>query len=69
MSSALADIGLSQDLLDEFKEMYILRGSQAMHSQIEPKRISREDTLKMKVFTDVVIYKSYKPVWEKELIK
>jgi hypothetical protein len=67
MSSVLATLGLSQDLLDEFKKMYILRGSQAMHSQINPMRISRENTLKMKAFTDVVIYKSYKPVWEDQL--
>lgn len=67
MSYGLSELGLSQDSIDEFKKMYVLRGSQAMHSQIEPKRISREDTLKMKVFSDVVIYRTYKPVWEKEL--
>ena len=69
MSAALSTLGLSSESLEAFRKLYVIRGSQAMHSQCEPKPISREDTMKMKVFTDVVIYKAYKPLWENELNK
>ena len=69
ISEALSKLGLGEEMLDEFRKMYILRCSQAMHSQIEPQKISREDTLKRKVFTEVIIYRAYKPIWEKELEK
>jgi hypothetical protein len=64
MSAVLSTLGLSSELLEEFRKLYVIRGSQAMHSQHIPELTSREDTMKMKVFTDVVIYKVYKPLWE-----
>jgi hypothetical protein len=67
MSAVLSTLGLSSELLEEFRKLYVIRGSQAMHSQHIPELTSREDTMKMKVFTDVVIYKVYKPLWEAEL--
>lgn len=64
ISASLETLGLSSVLLEEFKKMYIIRGSQAMHSQRTPIPITREDTMKMKAFTDVVVYKVYEPIWE-----
>lgn len=64
ISEALKSLGLSSELIEEFRKLYVIRGSQAMHSQCAPDRISREDTMKMKVFTDMVIYRVYKPIWE-----
>lgn len=69
ISSALSSLGLSAELIEEFRKLYIIRGSQAMHSQLAPDRISRDDTMKMKVFTDGVICRVYKPTWEAYLKK
>lgn len=64
ISAVLNSFGLTSELIEEFRKLYVIRSSQAMHSQLAPDRISREDTMKMKVFTDVLIYKVYKPIWE-----
>ena len=67
LSEALQSFGFSSDLIDEFKVLYSIRGEQAMHAQRSPKVITREDTMKMKVFTDIVIREVYTPIWEKGL--
>jgi hypothetical protein len=64
LSRALSLLGFSSVITDEFKELYSIRGEQAMHAQRAPEKITRENTMKMKVFTDVVIQKVYKPIWE-----
>lgn len=64
LSGALSSLGISQDLIEEFKELYKIRGEQAMHAQKSPEKISREDTMKMKVFSDIVVRAAYKPIWE-----
>lgn len=69
ISNALNSLGLGSELIEEFRKLYTLRGSQAMHSQLAPVKISREDTMKMKVFTDGVIFRVYKPTWEAFLNK
>ena len=35
-----------------------------MHAQKSPVKISREETMKMKVFSDMVVRAAYKPIWE-----
>lgn len=62
---ALKSLGIGPESIEEFRKLYILRGSQAMHSQNKPQKIDREDTMKMKAFTDIVTYRVYKPIWEK----
>lgn len=64
LSGALTSLGFSSVIADEFKELYSIRGAQAMHAQRSPEKITRENTMKMKVFTDVVIRKVYQPIWE-----
>lgn len=65
LSGALDSLGLSSEIIEEFRKLYAIRGSQAMHAQRSPERISREDTMKMKVITDIVVRSVYKPIWEK----
>jgi hypothetical protein len=60
----LSSMGLSSELQSEFKDLYAIRGGQAMHAQLPPTRVDRETCMKMKVFTDVVFFHVYKPIWE-----
>ena len=64
-TKVLNNFGLSDDSIIEFKELYKLRGQQAMHAQISPSAINRDTTMKMKLFCDITIQKVYKPIWEK----
>lgn len=64
LSGALTSLGFSSEITDEFKKLYSIRGEQAMHAQRSPAKITREDTMKMKVFTDIVVRKVYKQIWE-----
>lgn len=69
LTDTLASLGLGTDTIEEFKQLYTVRGEQAMHAQKAPKRISREDAMKMKVFTDIVFRMTYKPEWDEMLSK
>lgn len=64
LSEALSSLGLSQETINEFKDLYKIRGEQAMHAQKSPEKVSREETMKMKVFSDIVVKAAYKPIWE-----
>lgn len=68
-TKALTSFGLSKESISEFKELYKLRGQQAMHAQLSPAVIDRETTMKMKFFCDITIQKVYKPIWEKGIKK
>lgn len=61
---SLSSMGLGSGVQSEFKELYEVRGSQAMHAQLPPNRVDRETSMKMKVFADVVFFHVFKPVWE-----
>ena len=38
-----------------------------MHAQKEQLTIDTDDVIKMKIIVDAVIYKIFKPIWEKEI--
>lgn len=59
MQRGLASVGLKNIILDEFKEIYTIRSSQAAHSQITPRKITFEEVMKAKVFLDFVIHKTF----------
>ena len=54
LSESLRSLGFSQEIIDQFKKLYSIRGDQAMHAQKSPIKILREETMKMKVFSDMV---------------
>lgn len=59
MQRGLAVAGLDPKLLDEFKEIYIIRSSQAAHSQILPRALAFDEVMKAKIFLDFVIHKTF----------
>lgn len=66
-TKALHSFGISQALIDEFKELYKLRSRQAMHAYLSPAAIDRETTMKMKLFCDITVQNVYRPIWEAEI--
>lgn len=52
-------LGLSENICEEFANLYKIRSSQVMHSQNEPKEIDIDDVIKIKVFTDFALQKYY----------
>lgn len=50
----------AKDLISELKELYSIRSSQVAHSQIEQREITFEEVMKIKIFLDFVIHKTFK---------
>ena len=55
----LATVGLDGDVLDEFKQIYVIRSSLAAHTQIQPRSLTFDEVMKAKVFLDFVIHKTF----------
>jgi len=53
-------LGLSEEICDEFPNLYKIRSSQVMHYQNEAKIMDIDDVIKIKVFTDFALQKYYK---------
>jgi hypothetical protein len=69
IQNALDSLGFSRDIVDEFGSLYRLRCGQVMHAQKKQTEIQVDDAHKMKVILDAVLFKLYRPVWEKTLRK
>lgn len=59
MQRGLSTVGLDGDVLDEFKQIYIIRSSLAAHSQVQPRELTFDEVMKAKVFLDFVIHKTF----------
>lgn len=59
LESVFKDYGIDSTLLAAFKEVYIKRGSQVMHAQLQPESISFDDVLIAKAFSDILLTKYY----------
>jgi hypothetical protein len=59
MQRGLAIVGLDGEILDEFREIYVIRSSQAAHTQIQPRELTFDEVMKTKVFLDFVIHKTF----------
>jgi hypothetical protein len=57
MESVFRNHGVDDKLLAEFKEVYIKRGSQVMHAQLQPEAISFDDVIIAKSFADILLNK------------
>lgn len=57
---ALAQVGASQELVEELREVYAIRSSQVAHSQINQREITFDEVMKAKVFLDFVMHKTFK---------
>jgi len=57
---ALAQVGASQVLVDELREVYTIRSSQIAHSQVNQREITFDEVMKTKVFLDFVMHKTFK---------
>jgi|GEM_PF-5647943 len=60
LQRGLAEVGASQELQNELREVYAIRSSQVAHSQIGQRDITFEDVLKTKVFLDFIMHKTFK---------
>jgi hypothetical protein len=70
IQDGLLSLGMSKDFCDEFQVLYKMRSEQVMHAQRLPKEIDGEDVLKIKAFTDCVLYKYYRSKadeWREEM--
>ncbi|MCF1458254.1 MAG: hypothetical protein LPH21_12070 [Shewanella sp.] len=56
--------GVDEKLSAEFKEVYIKRGSQIMHAQLEPESVSFDDAVIAKTFCDFLLNKYYRNIAE-----
>lgn len=52
-------VGLGGILAKEFKEIYVLRSSQAAHTQVTPRDLTFDEVMKAKIFLDFVIHKTF----------
>lgn len=59
LQRGLATIGLDGGVLDEFKQIYIIRSSLAAHTQTQPRAVTFDEVMKAKVFLDFVIHKTF----------
>ena len=57
---ALTTIGASDGLVNELKEVYVVRSSQAAHAQVAVRDITFDEAMKAKVFLDFVMHKTFK---------
>ena len=57
MQKALKDLGISGDLVDEFKNLYIVRGRDAMHSLGHEQKLTFEEAGKCKILCDLMLFK------------
>ena len=55
MQRGLQKLIRSQEIIDEFRSIYLIRSSQAAHSQGRQREISVEEVRKVKVFLDMVM--------------
>lgn len=60
LQQGLSKVGASQELIEELKELYIIRSSQIAHSQIDQRDISLDEVMKIKIFLDFIIHKTFK---------
>jgi hypothetical protein len=60
LQRGLTSVGTSQEVMDEFKEIYRIRSSQVAHAQLESREITLEEVLKIKVFVDFIVHKTLK---------
>jgi hypothetical protein len=60
LQKAIAQLGASQELIDELREIYTTRSSQVAHAQVTPREITFEEVMKAKVFLDFVMHKTFK---------
>lgn len=57
LQSCIRTLEFSDDLVQEMKELYIIRSSQAAHSQTERRQITLDEVLKIKIFVDALLFK------------
>jgi hypothetical protein len=69
IQKALRDLGFSDVIVEEFRELYKIRSEQVMHAQRGLGSVDWEAVGKMKTFTDAVMHKVYQPVWEAGMAK
>jgi hypothetical protein len=67
LRDVLSNLGLRNELLEEFDRLYKIRCEQAMHAQRGLKSIDKESCSKLKVFLDSVMHKYYQPLWKQAL--
>ena len=60
LQRGLEEIGASRELLEELRALYVIRSSQVAHSQMEQRELSFDEVLKIKVFLDFVMHKTFK---------
>lgn len=63
ISDAFQKLGLTSELVDEFKRLYRLRSEQVMHAQRTQLPIEWLDVVKLKIILDCIINLVYRPIW------
>lgn len=69
IQKALLDLGFSDVIVKEFRELYRIRSEQVMHAQGSLGSVDWDAVGKMKTFTDAVMHKVYQPIWETGIAK
>lgn len=57
IQSCIRQLGLGEDIVDEMKELYLVRGSQTAHAQNLQRQITADEVMKIKVFVDAILFK------------
>ena len=66
-TGAMRTLEVSEEVIQNFsKRLYPLRCEQVMHSQKSQREIEMDDVLHIKILTDAVMSRVYKPLWETE---
>lgn len=60
LQRGLAKVGASHDIQHELRDLYVIRSSQVAHSQIGQREITLDEVLKIKVFLDFIMHKTFK---------
>lgn len=69
IQQALRDLGFSEAMVDEFRELYRIRSEQVMHAQRGLGPVGWDAVGQMKTFTDAVMHQVYRPIWEAGMAK
>jgi hypothetical protein len=62
ITKVLSDLGADETLLTAFRNVYIKRGSQVMHAQLQPETIDFEEVTIVKTFCDLLLNKYYRGI-------
>jgi hypothetical protein len=58
IQSCIRSLGFSDDLIEQMRELYVIRSSQTAHAQNVQRQITSDEVLKLKIYVDALLFKN-----------